>query len=222
MLRNLSENWHFKLMSLAAALVLWFFIMGERNLEVGYSVPLALKNVPPGMMVTNEVPSQVEIRLSGPRTLLVGLDAKSIAITVDLADLKPGLTSFKRLEERLTLPAGITVTRLTPAFLDVRLERQVEKTVPVRPHLSGRPAQGFKVEAIELLPERVRLQGAEGELRGIAEVQSERIDVEGVNKSLKTTVPIAYRGEFSRIVDQRQVEVAVRVVPSGETRKRKP
>jgi hypothetical protein len=51
MLSVLSENWVLKLLSLAFALILWFFVMGERKLEVGYAVPLELKNVPAGMMV---------------------------------------------------------------------------------------------------------------------------------------------------------------------------
>jgi len=34
MLSSLSDNWVLKLLSLAFALVLWFFVMGERKLEV--------------------------------------------------------------------------------------------------------------------------------------------------------------------------------------------
>jgi len=46
MLRLVTENWTLKLTSLAFAIALWMFIMGERRLEVGYAVPLHLQNVP--------------------------------------------------------------------------------------------------------------------------------------------------------------------------------
>ena len=129
--------------------------MGERKLEVGYTVPLELKNTPPGMMVANEVPSLVDVRLSGPRTMLMNLSPKDISISVDLADLKPGLTSFKRLEERLNIPSGVKVTRLSPSFVDVKLERIKEKMVPVQVVFSGVPAEGFQVSAVRVNPERV-------------------------------------------------------------------
>jgi YbbR domain-containing protein len=82
MLKKLTENWVLKLLSLAFALVLWFFVMGEQRLERSYSVPLELENMPAGMMVANDIPSYVELRISGPRTLLMNLNPEDIGISV--------------------------------------------------------------------------------------------------------------------------------------------
>jgi YbbR domain-containing protein len=164
MLERLAENWVLKVLSLVFALVLWFFVMGERKLEVGYAVPLELQNVPDGMIVTNEVPSLVDVRISGPRTLLMNLRPTDVHISVDLKGLKPGLTSFKRLEERLNIPSGLKVTRLSPSFVDVKLERIREKAVPVKVLLNGTPAEGFRIAEVRTEPDQVTVEGAEGEL----------------------------------------------------------
>jgi len=213
MLTLLTENWILKLLSLAFALVLWFFVMGERKLEVGYTVPLELKNTPPGMMVANEVPSLVDVRLSGPRTMLMNLSPKDISISVDLADLKPGLTSFKRLEERLNIPSGVKVTRLSPSFVDVKLERIKEKVVPVQVVFSGVPAEGFQVSAVRTSPERVAVEGAESEIKDVTEVVTEPVDVDGVKESFTLMVPISYRGKYTALKDIKTAEVQVTVEP---------
>ncbi len=216
---RLTENWLIKLLSLAFALVLWYFVMGERKVEVGFALPLELKNVPQGMVVVNEVPSQVEVRLSGPRTLLMNLSSRDVSISVDLADLKPGLTSFKRLEERLNIPSGLKVTRLSPAFIDVRLERILERPVPVRVALRGRPAPGYRVEGVRVVPAEVMVEGAEGELKSIAEVVTEPVDVEGVTAGFTATIPVNYRGRFTAMKREQSVEVQVAVVPVAAPQK---
>lgn len=213
MLSVLSENWVLKLLSLAFALILWFFVMGERKLEVGYAVPLELKNVPPGMMVANEVPSLVDVRLSGPRTMLMNLGPKDISISVDLVDLKPGLTSFKRLEERLNIPSGVKVTRLSPSFIDVKLERIKEKAVPLKVVFSGSPAEGFRLGAVRIKPEQVTVEGAESEIKDVTEVTTDPVEVEGVKESFTLMVPISYRGKYTWLNDSEAVEVRVSVEP---------
>jgi YbbR domain-containing protein len=213
MLNVLSDNWVLKLLSLAFALILWFFVMGERKLEVGYAVPLELKNVPPEMMVANEVPSLVDVRLSGPRTLLMNLSPKDISISVDLVDLKPGLTSFKRLEERLNIPSGVKVTRLSPSFIDVKLERIKEKVVPLKVVFSGAPAEGFRLGDVQLKPDRVTVQGAESEIKDVTEVATDPVDVDGVKESFTLMVPISYRGKYTWLNDSEAVEVRVSVEP---------
>ena len=127
MLSVLSENWVLKLLSLAFALILWFFVMGEQRHEVAHVVPVDYRNLPKGLVIANEVPDAVAVTLSGPRALLVHLGPDDLSLPLDLSGLKPGLTSFKRLEENLKAPGGLVVTRISPASIDVRLERAREE-----------------------------------------------------------------------------------------------
>ncbi len=212
MLKILAENWVLKLFSLVFALILWFFVMGERRLEIGFTVPLELKNLPAGLILANEVPSLVDVRLNGPRTLLMNLSAKDISIAVDLGDLNPGVTSFKRLEERLNLPSGIKVTRLSPSFVDVKLERLKERKIPVKVVVSGMPAEGHLLGDVSVSPSRVQVSGAEGELKDIAELVTTPVSVEGVNESFSLMVPLDFRGRYTRLNEEEQVvEVQVEI-----------
>jgi len=211
MFRLLSENLALKLISLAFAIVLWFFVMGERRHEVSHIVPITYKGVPEGLIISNQVPGSVDVAISGPRALLSHLTAGDMAIVVDLAGAEAGVTSFKRLEETLRIPAGLTVTRISPAYVDIKLESVRDKQVPVRVVLSGEPAAGFRVRRIRVVPARVTVSGAESELRAVSEVVTEGIDLAGVRESFTQTVPLSHSRPFTSLKTQRSVEVQVQI-----------
>lgn len=215
MLSFFSENWKMKILALGCALILWFYVMGERRLEVGYAVPIELQNVPSGMVVTNDLPRSIDIRLSGPRALLGDLDEKDIRISVDLIGLKPGLTTFSRLDDHLRLPVGIRATRITPSFVDVKLERITDKTVPLRARLSGQLPGGYRLSALEVSPDRVVVEGAEGEVVNVSEVMTERIDLGEINGSIELTVPLDYRGKYSQVKGIKDARVRLQIETSS-------
>lgn len=217
MFKGLTENWFLKLLSLIFALILWFFVMGEQKQEVPYAVPLVLKNVPPGMMVASEVPGRVDVRISGPRTLMMNLRPADMSIAVDLKDLQPGLTSFKRLEEGFNLPSALKVTRVSPSYVDVKLERIREKVVPVQVMLSGAPANGAVVEAVVAVPPRVTVEGAESEIQNVAEVVTEPVDLTGIRESFRMMVPIDYRGRYTSLKEIQSTEVRVTLAQTPGT-----
>ena len=213
MFKFLTENWTLKIISLVLALLLWSFIMGERRLEVGYPVPLELQSLPKGLMVANEVPSLIDVRVSGPRTLLSKVSPNDISIVVDLTDLKPGLTTFKRLEERLNLPSGLRVTRLSPSFIDLKLERIKQKLVPIKIIFTDKPLSGFKVGKVRSVPDEVIIEGAESELKNVNEVTTEDVNLKGVNEGFSLIVPLVHRGTYTHFKDEKTTEVQVEIEP---------
>jgi YbbR domain-containing protein len=218
MFQLLSENLTLKLISLAFALVLWFFVMGERRHEVSHIVPVTYKGVPEGLIIANQVPGSVEVAVSGPRALLAHLASGDMEIVVNLAGAEAGVTSFKRLEESLSIPTGLTVTRVSPAYVDVKLEHIRDKQVPVRVVLSGEPAAGFRVRRLRVTPTRVTISGAESELKAVSEVVTEGIDLAGVRQGFTQTVQLSHSRPFTALKEQRTVEVQVQLVADPTAR----
>lgn len=212
MFRLLSENLALKLISLAFAVVLWFFVMGERRHEVSHVVPVTYQGVPEGLIIANQVPGSVEVVVSGPRAVLSHLSSGDMAIFVDLTGAEAGVTSFKRLEESLSTPAGLAVVRVSPAYVDVKLDRIRDKQVPVRVVLSGEPVTGFRVRRVRVTPPRVTLTGAESELKAVSEVVTEGVDLGGVRQSFVQTVVLSHSRPFTSLKEQRTVEVDVEIV----------
>lgn len=213
MISTLMENWLLRLLSIVFAVVLWFFVTGEQRLERSYLVPLELGNVPEGLMVANEVPSRIDVRISGPRTLLINIDQGELAIPVDLDGAKPGVVTFRRLEEQIDIPRGLKVTRVSPALVEVRLDRQRTRKVAVRAEVTGVPAEGYRLAAVAVAPALAQVEGAESELKNLKEVLTEPIAVEGLAESFVMTVPLIYQGDYSRLVDPSAVELEVKIEP---------
>lgn len=213
MLQRLLENWSLKLLSVVIALLLWAFLMGEQRVEVGYTVPLELMNVPDGLMVANDVPSLVDLRLSGPRTRLAALNVADLRVTLDLKKLTPGVTAFRRLEDKLSLPSGVRVVRLAPSTVEVKLEKVGHKLVRVKVVTSGEPAPGYTVARVEVKPKKVTVVGAQSELKGVHEVETDPIELSGIRESFHGEVPLHHAGSYTRLDPIRQVDVAVVLRP---------
>jgi YbbR domain-containing protein len=210
------ENWLLKLISLAFAIVLWFFVMGESRMEVNHIVPLEYVNLPEGLMIASEVPTSAALRINGPRALQVNLDAGDIGLRVDLKDLSAGVTSFKRLDETLDIPGGLKITRISPSYVDVKLERVREREVPVRVVLTGDPAPGFLVKSTKADPDRVVVIGAESEIKVVSEVVTEGIDITNVRENFTQTAAISYVGNYTDLKEAKTVDVEVVLKPDPD------
>ena len=213
---KLLENWMLKFISLAFAVVLWFFVMGESRMEVTHVAPLEYENLAEGLMIASEVPTSASIRISGPRALQVNLSPSDISLSIDLQGLSAGMTSFKRFEESLNIPSGLKITRISPSYVDVKLERVRDRDVPVRVILAGVPAPGFLVKSFKPVPEKITISGAESELKGVSEVVTEGIDLSNVQESFSQVVAISYIGNYTDLKEAKTVEVQVVLQPDPD------
>jgi len=220
MIQSLLNNWHLKVLSMMFAIVLWLFIVGEQKLERGFTVPLELTNLPEGMMVTSEVPSHLDVRIIGPRTLLVNQDPEELSVSVDLKGLKEGVTTFRRLEDRISLPGGMRVSRLFPSFIEIKLEEVVERQLKPEVVFSGRAAKGFTVEQVQVDQELVTVEGARSEVIKLRELRTEPIDLTDRSETFTEQVPLVYSGKFSRLLSG-SLEVTVVIQPKDAAGKKK-
>ncbi len=218
-MKFLTENWMMKLLSLVFALVLWFFVMGEQNLEQGFAVPVTLTNIPEGLIVSNDIPSLIDVRISGPRTVLMNLQQRDLAINIDLKGLAPGVTSYKRLEERFNLSRNLKVTRTSPSVIDVSLDRIRAKRVPVKVLLEGDLPAGFVVASVSAKPSHVTVSGAGSELKNVNEVLTDQIQISEVREDFTQLVPLDYVGKFTALKDDKTVEVTVLIKPIKQNSK---
>ena len=111
-----------KLLSAVLALILWSFVTWERPAERRFSVPVTLVNLDAGM-TSSGVPPFVEVVVSGPWLPVMIMRPKGLAMKLDLVGVGEGVTVFPGLERRLALPEYLKVDRISPARIEVRLEK---------------------------------------------------------------------------------------------------
>jgi YbbR domain-containing protein len=91
----------------------------------------------------------------------------------------------------IKLPAGLTVTSITPRSVHVAFQKRVDKIVEVVPTLVGHPLHGYVVSEVKAVPTTVRARGAEGTLAALTTVRTVELPLEGRADSFTTEAQLA-------------------------------
>jgi YbbR domain-containing protein len=202
------SNFGLKVLSLVIAVGLWH--AGHRDIERAVEVPVEFRNIPSDLMVMDNRADYVVLRLTGPRTLVSTLDAEDLKLLLDLHGAKSGSASYPLGGNSFNIPRGVTVARITPPVIQLRLEPVLRRTLPVAVRFSGKPPAGYKISETTVEPESVSVQGPAEEVRRLAAVETVPVDVEEHRGVIKRKVRLAADGKpFSFSPDLVAVSVTV-------------
>lgn len=206
-------NISLKILSLFFAVSLWLFVNLKATAETTLQIPVHWENLPGFLEITNEVIDSVRVRVMGPRRILSHLEPSRLPVTLDLSDAKVGLSSYQLNEKMIHLPPGLTATVLPPGTIQFKFELIVTKGVEVKARTKGSLEAGYAVESLEVTPNRVELVGAQSELQGISQVQTEAIDLTARRESFEKKVKIAVERPHARpATGQEEVKVRVTIL----------
>ena len=205
----LTRNLGFKFLALVLAVALWFMAVGRERAEVGLTVPLEMKNFPPNLVVANQVPDGISVRIRGSVPLTRQVADRGLRFSIDLSDAKAGPNHFNLLPDALGLPRGLEVTRLTPSQVTVELEPVTLKRVNILPVIKGEPVAGYVIEDILLEPKSVAIRGPQSILEKIDIIWTEPIDVTMAAGS--TTVPVKLAMPDVSVTLAEKVQVTARL-----------
>jgi YbbR domain-containing protein len=230
----LSRNPGLKIVSLLLAFFLWFSInVSERDAEGTVEIPLRVRSLASGLIVTNQPAKPVAVTVRGPRTILDGVDERRTRLSLDLSAATPGEIRIELNADmiRPELPRRLKVVRLEPARVKVRVERLARKRLPVRPELAGMPPLGYTAEA-SVSPGEIEASGPASRVEELKEIKTEPVELHGAPDPQQRTVLLSWAGDFVSFAPDRvlvtvhfqptmmsrrfdHVEVTVRNVPEG-------
>jgi YbbR domain-containing protein len=209
------SNFGLKVLALIIAVGLW--LAGHRDTERAIEVPVEFRSIPADLMVMDNRVDYVVLRLMGPRTLVSTLDADNLKLSLDLGGAKSGSLSYPLSANDFTVPRGVTVGRITPPVIHLRLEPVIKRTLPVSVRLSGKPAAGFRIAQTTAQPESVSVQGPAEEVRRLPLIETVPVDVEDSRGAIKRKVRLSNDGKPLTITPD-QVEVVITVEEEQVTR----
>jgi YbbR domain-containing protein len=202
------SNLGLKALALTIAVGLW--LAGHRDTERAIEVPVEFRNIPSDLMVMDNRIDYVVLRLMGPRTLVSTLDPDNLKLPLDLGGAKSGSSSYPLAANDFNIPRGVSVGRITPPVIHLRLEPVVKRTLRVSVRLTGKPAPGYRIAQTAVDPESASVQGPAEEVRRLAAIETVPVDVEDGQGSIKRKVRLSNDGKPLAIAPD-QVEVAVTI-----------
>jgi len=210
LLRRLaSQNLGLKVLALALAVAAWWFVAGESKVLVSFTVPLEIRNVPKGLTMTNKPERQVEVRLSGPSSLLSGMRPSEISAGVDLVAARAGRQFFTLDDRAVKVPPGTMVQRIFPSSIEVILDRTERRTVPVSVRIGGGAAVRRRVARVEVAPPSVEVEALPEEFSRMPAVYTEEIVPERTEGSYSADVRVETREPHAKIVGNPDVRVKI-------------
>jgi YbbR domain-containing protein len=205
------KSWYFKFLAVVLAVIMWYFVVGEERAEVGLTVPLVLINMPRDLIVVNNVPHGIEIRINGPRSLVQSLSTENLSKTLDLANTREGSVSFSISSEGIPLPRGVKITRINPTQVTVILEKLLAKKINVQPRVTGKPAPGYEVESLRVNPEQVDIAGPEEVVQKLEVLFIKPIDIQGQVNNLKQRAFLDFRNYQIFLMKEVPLELEVKI-----------
>jgi YbbR domain-containing protein len=201
-----ASNHGLKVLALVIAVGLWF--AGHRDIERAIEAPVEFRNIPPDLMVMDNRVDYVVLRLMGPRTLVSTLDAQDLRLSIDLSAAKPGSASYPLDSTSFSIPRGVTISRITPPVVHLRLEPVIKRTLPVTLRFSNKPPAGYKIAEASVMPESVAVQGPAEDMRRLLSVETFPIEIEESHAPVKRRVRLSANGKPLSFAPD-QVEVSV-------------
>jgi YbbR domain-containing protein len=215
--RGLFDNLPLKVISVALALLLWF-VIGEKTSERGLSVPVELQNVPRDLELVGEPTNVVDVRVRAAPSVIQRLTPGDVSARIDLSGVREGEHIVHLTSDDIRVPFGVRVVKITPSIITMGFERTMQKTVPIRPRLLGRPALGYEVAEVGAEPGEVRVAGPKSRVQEMESAYTEPVSVESAGSTVVETVNLGLDDPVLRIQGSPRVRVTARIREVQETR----
>jgi YbbR domain-containing protein len=209
----LGRNRSLKLLSLFLAVALWLAVGGEERTETNLNISLELLNIPHNLMVTSEVPSHIQVRVSGPRGLIRTLTQSRHAYSLDLSDVKTGRQSFTLGVGSFHFPRGVQVSRVQPNPLVLTFTPTITRTLPVQLVFLGRPPEGYEVKSVKTRPTKVKVKGPESELDELKFLPTVPVDLTNLTRPTTLATDLNFQDLHISMVDQVPILADVDISP---------
>jgi YbbR domain-containing protein len=201
-----------KLLALLLAFFLWFSInVTERDARRTIELPVTVRTRP-AFIVTDGQRDTVEVTLSGPRTILDGVEEHKSAFTfnIDLTHASPGPVRIdpKRSMVRPLLNRRLDLVAVKPTPLIMTVGRLERRQLPVEPKLRGEPALGYRVARVTVMPPQVEVTAPGNRFESLHEISTEDLDLAGLHDDFDKTVVLGWAGESVTFTPDR-VQVSV-------------
>lgn len=175
-------------LSLAVVLLsaLIWFVFDDKEREL--FVPVVIGDLPAGLILATLPPKEVEVRVKGQHYRIKNLHPGRYQYTIDPSTLPVGLHPIALQANRFGFPEGVSVDRIHPDIILLKIEPEIKKQVPITVTLSGKPAAGYHVADAVSRPSSVILKGPESILQPLSQALTQSIDIAGLSASIKKAI----------------------------------
>jgi YbbR domain-containing protein len=210
------RNLGLKIAALVLGALVWLTVSGPQVERVLHTVPVMYRNLPANLQIVDQTQS-VDVHVRGVDNLVSRLQpGTDVRVEVDLAGQAAGTLVLPVRMEQVVAPIGIEVRQVDPGALTLTLEKAGVLDIPIRPMVEGEPKPGFVIGEVSVEPASIAIIGPERRLRETRSALTERVLIDGADRTVTQMVSVAVLDKELRLREPRLVRVTVRIDPEGE------
>ena len=174
---RIAEKHALKLISLLFSCFIWFYVFNGESITVSIKVPYVL--IPPtGKAVSNIVPTEINFTLEGARAFIKNIPpAEKLKMYIQLPKGKKSIPVRIKETHPLLLPFGVKIVHITPEMVNVSLEREIKKWVPLKVDLVDTLPPDSK---LSLKPNKVFIRGPYSVLKKTGQLKTIPIEISDI------------------------------------------
>lgn len=180
------------LLALGLAVLVWLIAVNQENPLQERTLPapvaVSLSGLEPALVVMRSSQANAVVSVRAPRQTLDAMRIDDVELTLNLAGLGPGtwdvpITGVMRQN-------NARLTSIEPATIQVTLERELTRTLPVRLEVQGEPAPGYELGETRVDPALITLTGPASV---VERVSTAAVTVNMLNSKVSFSGPVAVR-----------------------------
>jgi YbbR domain-containing protein len=185
-----------KFLALFLATATWLYIRETTSFEdVVSDVPVEVV-VPEGWAIQERSVNTVEVTFRGSQSDIRNLNKSQIRVQVDARGKEVQPQTIVQLDRsNVSAPRAVRAMFVDPSEISLTLDREADKTVPIKVDQLGQPPEGYDIESIVVTPPTVTLHGPERRLAGVESVRTAPIEMEGRIRSFQVNRALITPGE---------------------------
>lgn len=204
------ENFLWKLLALAAAVVIWALVASEPELATFATVRLEYKNLPDDLEISSEPLTSVVLELRGPSGELRGIgETLRPAVVLDMVGVQPGQRTFMVGNGNVKLARGVALVRAIPSEVRFTFEERGFRAIPVQVRFASEGQNGYAIAQYTVTPDRVQVVGPKSRVARILAASTDPVDVSSVVGSSEFRVNAYVDDPFVRFATSPLVAVTV-------------
>jgi YbbR domain-containing protein len=200
-----SKDWLLKFISLVLAVILWYFVGGEDRVDKNVMIPIEIINLPRDLVISNQFKKEIEVTVSGPRSLILEMTSRAVTRQVDLSAATPGTMVIENDNDHIPVPRGITVQRVQPSSIILSLDKLIQKKFPVSARTVGKVAEGYFLKLLKIDPDAITITGPLTILSQFDELYTKAINLAGMKESMQLQIPLELDSAIIELIGETSV-----------------
>ncbi len=179
-------------LSIIIAFTIWLGVSLTKRVpkEIVLSVPVQFKNVPDNIEIVNFTPT-VNVKLSGPSSIISSITPQEIQVLVDVSNLKGDGEHIIKIKKRdIVVPQEGLLKEPVTKTITVNILELGVKRVKVYPQVIAYAETGYKVLERGFSPRVIRIKGPLKIIKRISYLKTEKVIKKGLKKSMVFEVQI--------------------------------